>query len=337
MIELEVFPNTGHHFFHVPLKCLAHRNRGPWEAWSEFSPWLLYQYSIETSPYTGEETAVIKLAVETNLGLPERGLLFGVDRFSLAEPPRDPSEQAALKLVQAYEKACASDAVVFPYASLDKAKLWDDYPAKRLFLDELSPHLPQHRLNGDSSAADPIPLPPRQLAVHWKRPGGADPVDVDLIVDLGNTRTVALLLENPGQEGIPFCRRVKVLRFIPRGCPFTPAHTLPEPGKANDDYAIIDSWLLLHRPVFASREPPFSDQKVFEQWEREANGSGPEAVRLRHLPQSFVELSPALIGGGKSPEGAARTFSQVRLDTDARFYLSSPKRYAWDEEPMGRR
>jgi hypothetical protein len=349
MIELEVFPNTGHHFFHVPLKSLAprkseedlkryaHRNRGPWEAWSEFSPWLLYQYSIETSPYTGEETAVIKLAVESNLGLPERGLLFGVDRFSLAEPPRDPSEQAALKLVQAYEKACASDAVVFPYASLDKAKLWDDYPAKRLFLDELSPHLPQHRLNGDSSAADPIPLPPRQLAVHWKRPGGADPVDVDLIVDLGNTRTVALLLENPGQEGIPFGRRVKVLRFIPRGCPFTPAHTLPEPGKANDDYAIIDSWLLLHRPVFASREPPFSDQKVFEQWEREANGSGPEAVRLRHLPQSFVELSPALIGGGKSPEGAARTFSQVRLDTDARFYLSSPKRYAWDEEPMGRR
>src|ERR1035441_8776762 len=90
MIELEVFPNTGHHFFHVPLKSLAprkteeeltryaHRNRGPWEPWSEFSPWLLYQYSIETSPYTGEETPVIKLAVESNLGLPDRGLLFGV-------------------------------------------------------------------------------------------------------------------------------------------------------------------------------------------------------------------------------------------------------------------
>ena len=42
MIELEVFPNTGHQFFHVPLKSLAprktdeelkrfvQRNRGPW-------------------------------------------------------------------------------------------------------------------------------------------------------------------------------------------------------------------------------------------------------------------------------------------------------------------
>jgi hypothetical protein len=350
MIELEVFPNTGHHFFHVPLKSLAprksqeeltryaHRNRGPWEPWSEFAPWLLYQYSIETSPYTGEETPVIKLAVESNLGLPDRGLLFGVERFSFAEIARDAAEQAAQKRARAYDEARAADSIVPPYASLDKAKLWEDYPAKRLFLDQLSPHLPQRRRGGgDGSSHEPILLPPGQLAVHWKRPGGADPVDVDLIVDLGNTRTVALLLENPGQEGIPFGRRVKVLRFIPRGCPFTPSHTLPEPGKANDDYAIIDSWLVLHRPIFASREPPFSEEKVFEHWHKEAGANGSPVLRLQHLPQTFVELSPALIGGGKAAEGAARTLSQVRLDTDARFYLSSPKRYAWDEEPVGRR
>ncbi|MGA2016260.1 MAG: virulence factor SrfB [Opitutaceae bacterium] len=350
MIELEVFPNTGHHFFHVPLKSLAprkteeeltryaHRNRGPWEPWSEFSPWLLYQYSIETSPYTGEETPVIKIAVESNLGLPDRGLLFGVESFSFADPARDAAEQAAQKRARAYEEARAADAIVPPYASFDKAKLWEDYPTKRLFLDELSPHLPQRRRGGgDGSTPEPILLPPGQLAVHWKRPGGADPVDVDLIVDLGNTRTVALLLENPGQEGIPFGRRVKVLRFIPRGCPFTPSHTLPEPGKANDDYAIIDSWLVLHRPIFASREPPFSEEKVFEHWQKEVGTNGSSALRLQHLPQTFVELSPALIGGGKAAEGAARTLSQVRLDTDARFYLSSPKRYAWDEEPVGRR
>lgn len=351
MIELEVFPNTGHHFFHVPLKSLAprksdeelkryaHRNRGPWEPWSEFSPWLLYQYAIEISPYTGEETAVLKLAVESNLGSADRGLLFGVDSYHFnGNPPRDAVEASLRQRAASFEKARAADAVVYPYASLDRAKLWEDYPSKRLFLDELSPHLPQRRRASDhgSGSAEPIALPPKLLAVHWKRPGGADPVDVDLIVDLGNTRTVALLLENPGQEGIPFGRRVKVLRFIPRGCPFTPSHTLPEPGKANDDYAIIDSWLVLHRPIFASREPPFSDGKVFEEWRRDAAAPN-EYQRVRYLPQSFVELSPALIGGGKAPEGAARTLSQVRLDTDARFYLSSPKRYAWDEEPVGRR
>jgi len=349
MIELEVFPNTGHHFFHVPLKSLAprrsdeelkrhaHRNRGPWELWSEFAPWLLYQYSVEISPYTGEETAVLKLAVESNLGLPERGLLYGVEEVSFAAAPRDAAEEASRQAALAYETARAQDAIIYPYASLDKAKLWEDYPAKRLFLDELSPTLPQRRRGNDTGTHEPIPLPPKLLAVHWKRPGGADPVDVDLIVDLGNTRTVALLLENPGQEGIPFGRRLKVLRFIPRGCPFTPSHTLPEPGKANDDYAIIDSWLVLHRPIFASREPPFSEQKVFEHWRRHSAAADAPALRIRQVPHSFVELSPALIGGGKSPEGAARTLSQVRLDTDARFYLSSPKRYAWDEEPVGRR
>jgi hypothetical protein len=347
MIELEVFPNTGHQFFHVPLKSLApkksdddlkrfvHKNRGPWEPWSEFSPWLLYQYAIEISPYTGEETPIIKLAIETNLGLPERGLLFGVERFTFKNVDKDKSEQEAQKRFQAYEKSRASDSVVYPYASLDKAKLWEDYPTKRLFLDQLSSTLPVRRRTGET-AAEPIPLPKGSVAVHWKKPAGADSVDVELNVDLGNTRTVALLLESPGQERIPLGRRVKILRFIPRGCPFSQAHTLPEPGKANDDYAIIDSWLLLHRPLFASREPPLSEEKVFEHWETESPAAGSPVLRVQHLPQTFVELSPALIGGGKAPEGAARILAQVRLNTDARFLLSSPKRYAWDDEPVGR-
>ena len=85
----------------------------------------------------------------------------------------------------------------------------------------MSPTLPVRRRAGEN-APEPIPLPAGLLAVHWKKPAGADPVEVDLIVDLGNTRTVALLLENPGQERIPFGRRVKILRFIPRGCPVQP-------------------------------------------------------------------------------------------------------------------
>ena len=348
MIELEVFPDTGHQFFHVPLKSIAPRkpeedlkrfvvrNRGPWEPWSEFAPWLLYQYAIEVSPYTGEETPIIKLAVETNLGLPERGLLFGVEHFTFKNLEKSPADQEAHRRYQAYEKARATDAIVFPYASLDRAKLWEDYPTKRLYLDQLSATLPVRR-RGNENAPEPIPLPAGLLAVHWKKPAGADPVDVDLIVDLGNTRTVALLLENPGQERIPLGRRVKILRFIPRGCPFSQGFTLPEPGKANDDYAIIDSWLILHRPLFASREPPFSEEKVFEHWQAESPAPGAPVVRVQHLPQTFVELSPALIGGGKAPEGAARILAQVRLNTDARFSLSSPKRYAWDEEPVGHR
>jgi hypothetical protein len=348
MIELEVFPNTGHQFFHVPLKSLApkktdeewkrfvYRNRGPWEPWSEFAPWLLYQYAVEVSPYTGEETPIIKLAIETNLGLPERGLLFGVERLTFRNLEKDRVAQEVHQRYEAYEKGRANDTLVYPYASLDKAKLWEDYPTRRLFLDQLSATLPVRRRAGENPS-EPIPLPRGQLAVHWKKPAGVDPVDVDLIVDLGNTRTVALLLEDPGQERIPLGRRVKILRFIPRGCPFTQAFSLPEPGKANDDFAIIDSWLILHRSIFAAREPPFSEEKVFEHWQIESDAPGAPVLRIQRLPQTFVELSPALIGGGKAPEGASRILAQVRLNTDARFSLSSPKRYAWDEALVGHR
>lgn len=349
MIELEVFPNTGHQFFNVPLKEIAPkksedelrrfaiRNRGPWALWSEFAPWLLYQYAIEVSPYTGEETAIIKLAVETNLGLPERGVLFGVERYSFKQADTDRAVQEAQKRCQAFEKSRANDSITYPYASLDKAKLWEDYPTKRLPLDQLSSSLPVRRKAGDSSSAEPIPLPKGMLVVHWKKPAGADPVDVDLVVDLGNTRTVALLLEGPGQEHLALGRRVKILRFIPTGHPFDRKHTQPEPGKANDDYSIIDSWLILNQPTFATREPPRSEEKLFEHWERTSPAPDAPALRVQHLPQTFVELSPALIGGGKAPEGAARTLAQIALNTDARFYLSSPKRYAWDEAPVGRR
>lgn len=349
MIELEVFPNTGHQFFNVPLKEIAPkksedelrrfaiRNRGPWALWSEFAPWLLYQYAIEVNPYTGEETAIIKLAVETNLGLPERGVLFGVERYSFKQADTDRALQEAQKRCQAFEKNRANDTITYPYASLDKAKLWEDYPTKRLPLDQLSSSLPVRRKAGESTSAEPIPLPKGLLVVHWKKPAGADPVDVDLVVDLGNTRTVALLLEGPGQEHLALGRRVKILRFIPTGHPFDRKHTQPDPGKANDDYSIIDSWLVLNQPTFATREPPRSDEKLFEHWERTSSAADAPVLRVQHLPQTFVELSPALIGGGKAPEGAARTLAQIALNTDARFYLSSPKRYAWDEAPVGRR
>src|SRR5207244_3417449 len=47
------------------------------------------------------------------------------------------------------------------------------------------------------------------------------------------------------------------------------------------------------------------------------------------MPHAFIELSPALIGGGKSIEGAQRIFALTQLDWDYPFYLSSPKRYVW--------
>src|ERR1017187_5680621 len=91
MDPIRVFPNTGHQYFTVPLKKLlpkrdevwlqsfALANRDVWQKWDDFTRWIRYQYAIEKDPATDEDVAVMKLAIETNLGLPSRGLLFDVD------------------------------------------------------------------------------------------------------------------------------------------------------------------------------------------------------------------------------------------------------------------
>ncbi|MCC5839592.1 MAG: virulence factor SrfB [Opitutales bacterium] len=308
-VRIAVFPDSGHQFFEIPLKRLvpdreeeflrafAVRNRAAWAPWSEFTPWILFQYAIDT-----HDEPILRLAVESNLGPPTRGLLFDVDDTPLREPPDE-------------------DEVISAYASSEEAQIEAD------FRDRLIPlrNLP----NKEGKVVD------IHLEIFWPRRGGFEPVDVDLIVDLGNTRTVALLLESPGQDPLthPLNRRIRILRFIPRGTPFSLTPSVAGAGVLQDDCAIIDSWMLLHRPLFYHLEPPVSEGKLSTHYERDSTG---EWVTKRYLPHAFVELSPALIGGGRhSPEGVYKVFAGVSLDTDARFYLSSPKRYAWDDEPQG--
>lgn len=308
-MQLRVYPNTGHQYFALKLKELLPRkseewlenlvqlNRGPWATWDSFTPWIRYQYALE------QGVPLLKLAIETNLGMPSRGLLYDVDEALHASMP-DAEEQ------------------VHPYASFDEAQIEEDYGSDRVMPLQYLPNK-----EGSDIEVD--------LAVYWPRPDGPTPIDVDLVVDLGNSRSVALLLENPGQAGpsLSFGRRVRILRFIPRGLPFQLEGLEGAGSSIRDDCAIIDSWLILHRPQFFNAEPPVNDEKVFDAWEGFFDSSGQKVFRRKRiLPHTFVELSPALIGGGKSPEGSAQTLAGISLDHAARFTLSSPKRYAWDDE-----
>ncbi|MGF1448131.1 MAG: virulence factor SrfB [Opitutales bacterium] len=313
-MQLRVFPNTGHQFFDIQLadllpgrdedflEKLALTNRGPWQTWRGI-PWVLYQYAII------EGIPTLKVAIETNLGLPSRGLLFDYEDELLGDRPDD-------------------DEIMEVYAASEEARIEEDYKNRTITLRTLP-------------NKDDLPLD-IELEIFWPPRGGWDPVDVDLIVDLGNTRTIALLLETPGQgtANQPFGRRVTILRILPRGTPYTAPTGNAEGGILADDCAIIDSWLLLHRPLFYHLEPPHNRQKLSANYRPIGNpGDGEVQYRLQYfLPNSFVELSPALVGGGRShPEGVSKTLGGVPLDKDARFALSSPKRYAWDDEPQGRR
>ena len=87
---LKVFHNTGHHFFTVPLAellagkneafllKLVESNRGAFEVWSPYTLWIRYQYDRTER----EGTPIIKIAVESNLGLPDRGFLYDVREHS---------------------------------------------------------------------------------------------------------------------------------------------------------------------------------------------------------------------------------------------------------------
>src|SRR5436305_373324 len=83
----------------------------------------------------------------------------------------------------------------------------------------------------------------------------------------------------------------------------------------------------------SNSEPPSECPQThthYEEFKSAATGKT-RYRKFSHLPQAFVEMSPALIGGGKSREGAARVLGYTDLETDAPFFLSSPKRYVWDE------
>jgi hypothetical protein len=332
-IVLEVFPNTGHHIFKFPLRDfyqpadkelktkleqrrindpmlmkLAKDNRGPFLPWSEYVPWVRYQYDFE-----GPNNPIIRIAVDSTLAEAGDGFIYNVEELSVA--PAD------------------SDSVS-PYACKDEGELTDFYRERKLILESL----PDKRDNPETEFMI-------HCNVHFRKSAGDHPVDVDLIVDLGNSRTAALLLETPGAEPKPLGSRIFPLRVIPRGTPFTMSTGATNTGNGADptmgmvdDCAIIDSWLLLHRSLFAHLEPGFEEAPKFTGLPREATdpvSGDKKLVRSWLIPRTFVETSPALIGGGKSEEGAAKIFSQIRLDISARFYLSSPKRYVWNDQPTG--
>jgi hypothetical protein len=305
---LRVFADTGHQYFTFPLTSLfpdtgdntnekwrSWLNKGkhladPWKIWDIY-PWVRYQYDIDE-----HDTPVIKIAVETNMGDPSNGLLCEIKERLASNLGKDRP---------------------FPYACEDHNLIAQNLGPERS-VDLFS--LPNN-LNEDRQV---------NLRVMFVRPAGNDPVDVDLVVDLGNTRTVALLLESRGaadKGSFPFNRRVRALRFTPPGGNY---------DKNDKDCEIIPSWLLMHRTTFAALEPKLSNAALYDYYEKYQDQSGKELYRCKKfLPRSFIELSPAVIGGGKSLYGVARRFASVEMAGGGRYYSSSPKRYVWDDTQVG--
>lgn len=366
---LRLFPNTGHQFFTLDLEELLAGRRDAkglaippppleellqfvnlqqppnlppdkrekfagWQPWENL-PWLLYQYGVIYDPDRNENRAVLHLAIESNLGDYSRGTILQLDRakggVKAATHPFLAGRESASPVAPAVNGEPAGP----PYVSRDLNDLHHDYPEGSMWLEDPfgggRVKLPA-RLDARYARDFSYELPPETVKLLWMPSSGDLPVDIDLICDLGNTRTIALLLEDHGavaQAG-EFGLRTHPVRFLPRGLSFA-----SRDARENvDEYSVIDSWVLVHRSTFANLEPPASQTKLRDFSAR----IGADDVTAKLTDQRFVSLAPVLVGGGRAPTGAAKTLARAVLSDDQQspqFYLSSPKRYAWDDLSIG--
>ena len=163
----------------------------------------------------------------------------------------------------------------------------------------------------------------------------AEPLDFNLIVDFGNTRTVVLAIEhNKAANGVlsHICRPIS---FAARG---------ENPKAGGVETPIVDSWFVLAEPLFGCLEPPIEDGRTecplyTHEFGFKNERSGfwifakekvvPAAV-TRRIPQSCAQLSPAVMGAE-----ADEILAFLPLEQGGNSFLSSPKRYSWDNDPVG--
>lgn len=180
-----------------------------------------------------------------------------------------------------------------------------------------------------------------QITVSWINPM-TQPLETDLIIDLGNTRTVALLLYPP-DNGEATYRDFQSLRSYCRPLRLAPMkNTFISREVANSlENAIVDTWFLICKPPYESPvdEIPADEIPVFEEWvrssrivrrgffRRKETQITLDQINLR-VPYSFTQIAPIVCGNEAKRMYTlplAERYSELRL----RYEQSSPKRYYW--------
>ena len=308
---IHVFANSGHHYTFVPLSGELQRScpklvklckieRSPWIELDH--RWIRGRYGVDNDGSPG-----IWISVESNLGTIERGSIYNPERqVPDSELPSDNPE----------------DWTKSPYACTSAKRLPDDDESAPITITVPDPE--------DRSKKIEV----AQFKVIWKVPVG-EPIDVDLIIDFGNTRTVALALENCAAQDGKLAAVCHPVRFTKRGREYKGA----DREKRTSGSDIVDSWFVLHEPSFVDHEPPSKRFKPVRKFTVEDVGKsgllGKKKERLAKVtetvPQMFVESSPCIMG-----EEARNILGSIDLDQGGNYSMSSPKRYTWDSVPVGK-
>lgn len=165
--------------------------------------------------------------------------------------------------------------------------------------------------------------------------------DVDVILDLGNTRTAGLLFDHIGAGPFNinnFKQQFKILRLKPD--PLSGEYDQLE----NVEAGIASSWIVLHaldhqsyKVDKESKEPPilqieynYNVQEKREGFIFKKSTYEIDGAVIKRIPQMFTQLSPVLLG-----DRAERVFNlpyaRNLIAVGAKLQQSSPKRYYWDD------
>jgi len=302
MNQIFVFPNTGHHYSFVPIakEVLAKTPKLKQLCDQGKQGWRQLNYPWIRGRFASKDgTPGLWVAIESNLGTIKRGSIYEPRR----EVPTGDRENPT------------------PFAATDVTRLPKDE------------HIVEIKMPIDGLTVAVV-----AFQVVWKEPAAVDPINVDLVVDFGNTRSVVLALEDVASQGGKLTAVCRPIRFLKQGGDY---HELKAAETARDTSQIVDSWFVIHETMFSDMEPPAAGfEPVVEIEEEQVTVKSGMLKRdviekrffaTARVPQMFVELSPVVLG-----DEARDILATINLKDGGNYTLSSPKRYAWDRDPVGK-
>ncbi|MGB3626992.1 MAG: virulence factor SrfB [Henriciella sp.] len=311
---IQVFPNSGHQLLFFPLGDgkTAWPKHDEWRSPKD-KPWLKGRFGVQAQKSkTGEtvEQAGFWVGIDVNVGGPDRG--YEVPKFEADAPAR--RKTSGKIIIDDTDGTSSKAGCHSPYLTSNA----DDLPGNM-------------ELNLNQEFALPASCPALQLDLSFVEEAGA-PIPVNLIVDFGNSRTIVLGLEQT-DAGDSLSSVCKPILFPKAGLESAAANDEP----AELDEAIPESWFVLMEGLFkpepthklsAGFKPSFEKRTLLDRIFNIGRRRRSETVTI--APHLFTRVSPAVMG-------LAAHDALADLDTEAGglSFLSSPKRYVWDEQPLG--
>ncbi len=318
---LHAFPDSGHHILFFPLNHLTSADLPAGDDWR--SPvgkvWIKGRFGVRTTATEAGQSIDqpgFWVAVDLNTGNIDRGYVV---------PERKKRDARKRRLAEKESKPAINGLA----ARSDGAATTGGYTCYVAREDNDLP--PAISLDLSAEFRIGALAPGLELDVVFVEEAG-DPISVDLVVDFGNSRTVVLAVEQTRESGglASICRPILFTKTGWDGDDL-------DFDVTDFDAAIPDSWVALvegvfksqpTRPVTAAVRPEFLKQSFVERLMNQTRAKRNATVMM--APHQFCDVSPAVIGSA-----ARDALSEIDTLDGGLSFLSSPKRYVWDETPLG--